>query len=75
VAINNTTIFHERFSTQGMSQPPQQMKIRDNLDLTFNDARQAYRSKSTWEILRAWIVFKLCSIDSLVENNDKVRRV
>jgi len=54
---------------------PHTMKIRDNLDLSFNDARQAYRSKSTWEILRAWVVFKLCSVDYLVENNAKVSKI
>ena len=48
------------------------LKIRDELDLSFNDARQAYRSKSTLEIMRAWVVFKLCSINALVENNEKV---
>jgi hypothetical protein len=49
------------------------LKIRDTLDLSFSDGRQAYRSKSTWEILRAYLVFKLCSINYLVENNDKVK--
>ncbi|ODM98246.1 Proline dehydrogenase 1, mitochondrial [Orchesella cincta] len=52
------------------SSPP----IRDQLDLTFNDARQAYRSKSTWEILRAFIVFRLCSVDYLVENNQRLMK-
>lgn len=51
------------------------LPIRDTLDLTFNDARQAYRSKSTWEILRAYIVFKICSIEALVENNQKLMRL
>ncbi|OXA52967.1 proline dehydrogenase 1, mitochondrial isoform X2 [Folsomia candida] len=56
-------------------QEPYKMKIRDTLDLTFSDARQAYRSKSTWEILRAYIVFKLCSINYLVEHNDKLMKL
>lgn len=54
------------------SEAAQPLAIRDQLDLTFNDARQAYRSKSTWEILRAYIVFRLCSVEYLVENNQKV---
>jgi len=54
------------------TEPAQPLPIRDQLDLTFCDARQAYRSKSTWEILRGIIVFKLCSIETLVENNQKL---
>lgn len=53
--------------------PSEPVATRDQLDLTFCDARQAYRSKSTWEILRAYIVFKLCAVETLVENNQKVR--
>jgi len=60
---------------QEQQQQPYKPRIRDVLDLTFNDARQAYRSKSTGEILRAWIVFKLCGINFLVENNDKLMKL
>lgn len=69
-------IRHSSTSPSSSSTPPEEpfkRKIRDTLDLSFSDARQAYRSKSTWEILRAYIVFKLCSINYLVEHNDKVR--
>ena len=46
---------------------------RDALDLTFNNAEAAFKSKSTFQILRAYMVFTLCSSDYLVENNLKVR--
>lgn len=45
---------------------------RDPLDLSFNDARAAFKSKTTWEVLRAYIVYQLCSSETLVENNMKV---
>lgn len=45
---------------------------RDVLDATFDDAHAAYKSKTTWEILRAYIVYTLCSSNYLVENNMKV---
>lgn len=45
---------------------------RDPLDLTFNNAEAAFRSKSTLEVLRAYLVFTLCSSNYLVENNMKV---
>lgn len=67
-----TTATSTTVGDKGKAQEPQKARIRDELDLSFSDARQAYRSKSTWEILRAWVVFKLCSINYLVENNDKV---
>lgn len=47
---------------------------KDPLDLSFNDARAAFKSKTTWEIVRAYIVYQLCSYETLVENNMKVSR-
>lgn len=40
--------------------------------LNFNDPKSAYRSKTTREILRAIFVFKLCSVNFLVDNNHQV---
>lgn len=45
---------------------------KDPLDLSFNDARAAFKSKTTWEILRAYLVYQMCSSETLVENNMKV---
>lgn len=38
------------------------------VDLTFENAREAYRSKTTSELARALLVFKLCSVNYLVDN-------
>lgn len=43
------------------------------LDLSFNSAKEAYRSKTTPELLRALFVFNMCSIPFLVNNNKIVR--
>lgn len=41
--------------------------------ISFNDGKSAYRSKTTFEIFRALLVFRLCSFNFLVDNNLKVR--
>lgn len=45
---------------------------RDPLDLSFDNAEAAFRSKTSLQILRAYLVFTLCSSNYLVENNMKV---
>lgn len=44
----------------------------DPLDTTFSDAKATFKSKTTGEILRAYIVYTLCSSNYLVENNMQV---
>ena len=39
---------------------------------TFDDGKNAYRSKTSWEIVRALTVFRLCSFDFLVNRNKQV---
>lgn len=46
---------------------------RDPLDTKFADPVAAFKSKTTWEVLRAYIVYTICSSSYLVENNMKVR--
>lgn len=55
-------------ATTQTGQPAQ----RDKLDLTFNDTKNAYKSKRTSELVRAYIVLKLSSYDILVKNHKKV---
>lgn len=44
----------------------------DKLDLTFTDSKEAYKSKKTSELIRAYLVLKLSSFDYIVLNHDKV---
>ena len=48
-------------------------KENTKFDLNFEDAKTAYKSKSNLELLRAYMVFQLCSIDYLVDNQKIVR--
>ena len=44
------------------------------LDLSFRDTEEAYRSKPTWELLRALSVLKISSYDFFVDRTDTVSR-
>lgn len=39
---------------------------------SFDDAESAYQSKTSWEIVRALAIFRLCSYDFLVSKNKEV---
>jgi len=45
----------------------------DPLDVSFADPVATFKSKTTWEILRAYVVYQLCSSSYIVENNIQVR--
>ncbi|XP_078682099.1 proline dehydrogenase 1, mitochondrial-like [Branchiostoma floridae x Branchiostoma belcheri] len=45
------------------------------VSLNFDDALEAYKSKTTREILRALLVFKLCSFDIIVRNNTQLMKL
>lgn len=46
---------------------------RDPLDTGFADPKAAFKSKTTFELIRAYVVYTLCSSEFLVDNNMKVR--
>ncbi|KAK0080512.1 hypothetical protein PV325_013826, partial [Microctonus aethiopoides] len=46
----------------------------DPLDLRFNDPVASFKSKTTLELIRAYIVYQICSIEYVVENNMKFMR-
>ncbi|VDO86516.1 unnamed protein product [Haemonchus placei] len=43
-----------------------------NLDLSFQNTKEAFKSKTNTDIIRALLVLRLCSIDALVKNNHKI---
>lgn len=53
------------------------MKIRVfddtiSVDVKFNDPIAAFKSKTTFELIRGYVVYVLCSSSFLVDNNMKV---
>ncbi|TKS84479.1 Proline dehydrogenase 1, mitochondrial [Collichthys lucidus] len=44
----------------------------NKIHIDFNNTQEAYRSKSNIEMLRSLLVFKLCTIDVLVEKNKEL---
>jgi len=48
---------------------------KDKLDLSFEDHHAAFKSKSTLEVLRALFVFRMCGINLLVDNNEKLMKL
>ncbi|XP_065363706.1 proline dehydrogenase 1, mitochondrial isoform X2 [Calliphora vicina] len=47
---------------------------RDPLDVSFNDPIAAFKSKTTWELVRAYLVYIICSSEKLVEHNMKLMK-
>ena len=45
---------------------------KDPLDLSFSNTKEAYKSKATFELIRAWFVLKLSSYNFIIEHNAKV---
>ncbi|XP_034827536.1 proline dehydrogenase 1, mitochondrial [Maniola hyperantus] len=54
-----------------LSTPP---PTRDELDLTFNSPKDAFKSKKTSELIRAYLVYQICSFNWIVENNDMLMK-
>ncbi|XP_045116029.1 LOW QUALITY PROTEIN: proline dehydrogenase 1, mitochondrial-like [Portunus trituberculatus] len=54
---------------------PHDNNKRDSLDLTFCDHEAAFKSKTTGEVLRALLVFKLCGVEYLVKNNEQLLKL
>jgi len=48
---------------------------KDSLDLSFEDHSAAFKSKTTWEVLRALFVFQICGINVIVDNNEKLMKL
>ncbi|EDW66408.2 LOW QUALITY PROTEIN: uncharacterized protein Dvir_GJ16015 [Drosophila virilis] len=48
---------------------PEGKPQRDPLDVSFNDPIAAFKSKTTWELVRAYMVYMICSSEKLVEHN------
>jgi len=71
---NNPSILKEDIGLVVKDLPKGERKV-DELDLTFLDHKAAFKSKTTWQVLRAYLVFNLCSIKPLVDNNEALMKL
>ena len=53
--------------------PIDSTNIHSNNDFDFTDFKRAYQAKTTTEIIRALVVYKLCSYESIVSRTKMVR--
>jgi proline dehydrogenase len=47
-------------------------RAHQRLDLSFENTKEAFKSKSNWELWRQYIVLRMCGIDYLVQHNAQV---
>ena len=63
------------FTDDDSAEECQILPTAKNLIPDFNDARIAYESKSTKELLRAALCFQSCKVPSLVDNAENIVRI
>nr|CAH7756082.1 unnamed protein product [Callosobruchus chinensis] len=62
-------------ASQSQTVQQQQQPPKDPLDVSFEDAKAAFKSKTNFELIRAYVVYTLCSIEFLVDNNMKLMKL
>lgn len=62
------TIVQDSYSSSAVSTPR-----KDPLDISFADYKSAFKSKTLFELSRAYLVYTICSSETIVENNMKVK--
>ena len=66
----SATILTEK---ENLSAKYESSSVPELKELDFDDPVQTYKSKTTWEIARALLVLRVCSVNILVERNMQVR--
>lgn len=69
---NQWTLIKHANNQAATTSVAQKVGRKDPLDTSFNDPKAAFKSKTTFELIRAYFVYMLCSSEYLVENNMKV---
>lgn len=59
-------------STENVQQANENNQNQNKLDLTFEDSKTAFKSKTNLQLFRGYIVFQLCSFNILVDNQKAV---
>ncbi|KAK6732501.1 hypothetical protein RB195_016714 [Necator americanus] len=73
------TIRYASSSTQQQKYEPATKELAEEiqqcyskLDLSFRNTKEAYKSKTNFEIIRAYVVLRLCAFQTLVKHNQKI---
>lgn len=69
LVANSDTLKRHQKSSSTPAGTPAGSPQRDPLDVSFNDPIAAFKSKTTWELMRAYLVYMICSSEKLVEHN------
>ncbi|XP_050546607.1 proline dehydrogenase 1, mitochondrial-like isoform X2 [Daktulosphaira vitifoliae] len=89
VSVKNEIYLQSARTLTNRSQPIDQQQRRNNsisltnvvkqkwdpLDTSFTNPEAAFKSKTTWEVFRAYLVYQLCSSSYLVDNNMKLMKI
>ncbi|XP_072044033.1 proline dehydrogenase 1, mitochondrial-like isoform X2 [Amphiura filiformis] len=67
IVVSSPPNIHDIQKLGGHGQP-------NTIQLEFIDAKEAYRSKTTWEIFRAIVVLRMCQFDALVTYNKEIMK-
>ncbi|XP_022216666.1 proline dehydrogenase 1, mitochondrial isoform X1 [Drosophila obscura] len=73
--VERETMREKRQLGKSASPKPTGTPQRDPLDVSFNDPIAAFKSKTTWELVRAYMVYMICSSEKLVEHNMTLLKV
>lgn len=71
-ATPHLSVAIQKPSSAPHNKPPPSGGRKDPLDTSFNDPIAAFKSKTTFELIRGYLVYMICSSETLVENNMKV---
>lgn len=71
-ATPHLSVAIQKPSSAPNNKPPPSGGRKDPLDTSFNDSHAAFKSKTTFELIRGYLVYMICSSETLVENNMKV---
>lgn len=63
---------HEKFLPRTNLRLSSSAVQKTDVDLKFEDGKEAFKSKTTSELLRAYLVLKLSSMDYIVNHNNQV---
>uniref|UniRef100_A0AC34QTB5 Proline dehydrogenase n=1 Tax=Panagrolaimus sp. JU765 TaxID=591449 RepID=A0AC34QTB5_9BILA len=59
-------------STAAQSTTDEVERCFNKLDLSFKNTKEAFKSKTNFELFRALIVLRLCTVNFLVQNNQRI---